>query len=122
MSSVSNTKSGNYVKALREFEEFEGTVSLNGVKNRFDQFTAKLYEVRFHPLFQLEDAIAKLTEVIQVMPRLSHNVQNMWDTSPKGQAHLSKVIKTVKEEMDEFKPKAKDRDDQKDAKRDKVSS
>ena len=38
------------------------------------------------------------------MPHLGHDMHATWNGSPKGQAHLSKIIKTVKAELDEFKP------------------
>ena len=102
--SIAECDTEDFLHALGEFDKFEGTVSLNGIKNRFEQLITKLNEVRFHSLFSLQKAINKLAVVLQPMPHLVHEVFNSW-TAPKGQAQLSKIIKSVSTEVKKFKPK-----------------
>ena len=48
--SIVNSDTDQYLHALGEFKAFDGTQSLNGIKNRYEQFCAKPNEVRFHTL------------------------------------------------------------------------
>ena len=40
-SQLASSKPGNFARALGEFEAFEGTVLLNGIKSRYDQLNSQ---------------------------------------------------------------------------------
>ena len=120
--SVAERDTEESLHALEDFDKFEGTMSLNGIKNRFEQLQVKLNEVRFHSLFKLQKAINKIAMVLQPMPHLVHEVFNSW-TAPKGQAQLSKIIKSVSTKVKKFKPKTpttKDKKEYSEPKQDKT--
>ena len=51
--SVAERDTEESLHALEDFDKFEGTMSLNGIKNRFEQLQVKLNEVRFYSLCKL---------------------------------------------------------------------
>ena len=104
--SVAECDTTEYLHAFDEFEKFEGTEVLNGIKNRFDQFQNKLTEVRYHSLFKLQDGINKLAMVVKPMPHLVHGMFGTWNSSPQGQATFSKILKVISVDLKKFKPKA----------------
>ena len=86
-------------KKYDTFKDIKQSVEPTAVKQRFNMYTEKLIEIRFHSAFELEEAVEKLVEVIHPHTSLSFQVWAEWAASAKDQRSLSILLKSTKQKL-----------------------